>query len=411
MFLSFSLIKRYLNKPILEKNMKEVSHRERSLPHGVIQKLLRIAEEEKNIISLGPGEPDFEMPAPLLRKAHQILNNHKKNKVTHYAATQGVPELRQELVKKLKKRNKITARDNEVLVTTGSQSGLFASLLSALDPGDQIIIPNPGYMAYLPETNLVSGVPVFAKCTEKEDFCIHAESIKNNVTKKTRAILINTPSNPTGAVLSKKQLEEIADVAVEKDLYVFSDEAYEDIIYDDKKHISMRSLNGMKDYAASFYTFSKSYAMCGFRLGYCCGPKEIIEAMGHSLHYMTISAPHISQLLAIEALKMKRKYINNMVKEYDRRRKLIVPRLNEMGLTTAMPSGAFYAFANIQNFSKNSAKFAAKLLRKSKVAVVPGTEFGKHGEGYLRFSFATDYRLIKQAMNRLEKFIKKKQYR
>ena len=173
----------------------------------------------------------------------------------------------------------------------------------------------------------------------------------------------------------------------------------------------MRSLNGMDEYAASFFTFSKSYAMCGFRLGYCCGPKEIIEAMGHSIHYMTISAPHISQLLAMEALHMDRKHIEKMTAEYDRRRKMIVPRLNEMGLKTIMPQGAFYAFANIQEYAKDSVKFADKLLMKSKVAVVPGKEFGKYGDGYIRCSFATDYKLIEKAMDRMEKFLKGKKYK
>jgi len=313
--------------------------------------------------------------------------------------------LRSEILKKLKKKNNINARDNEVLVTTGSQSALFSGFLSILDPKEEVILPNPGYMAYVPGVDLVSGKPVFAKCSENNHFCMHHHEIAKKVTKKTRAIVLNTPSNPAGAVLNRKYLEEIADIAVDKDLYVFSDEAYEDIIYDDHKHISMRSLNGMKDYAASFFTFSKSYAMAGFRLGYCCGPSELIEAMGHSLHYMTISAPHISQLLAIEALKMKRKHVDKMVKSYDKRRKFIVKRLNDMGMPTHMPGGAFYAFANIKSYSKDSAKFSDMLLRKAKVATVPGVEFGKFGEGYIRCSYATDLKLIKKAMNRIEKVL------
>lgn len=385
--------------------MKEVSRRERSLPHGVIQKLLKIAAEDRKVISLGPGEPDFETPKPILDKAYNIIKNHKKNRVTHYAATQGLPELRSEILKKLKVRNGINAGDNEILVTTGSQSGLFAGFLSILDPKDEVIIPNPGYMAYVPGVDLVSGKPVFAKCSEKDGFCMHPDEIAKKVSRRTRAIILNTPSNPTGAVLSKKYMEEIADIAVDKDLYVFCDEAYEDLVYDDHKHVSMRSLNGMKDYAASFFTFSKSYAMAGFRLGYCVGPAELVKAMGHSLHYMTISAPHISQLLAIEALKMKRKHIDKMVNNYDKRRKFIVKRLNAIGMPTQMPGGAFYAFANIKSYSNDSAKFADMLLKKAKVAVVPGVEFGKFGEGYVRFSYATELKQIKKAMNRIEKVL------
>ena len=383
--------------------MKEVSKRERTLPHGVIQKLLKIAEEEKSIISLGPGEPDFETPKPILDKACRIIREHKKNRVTHYAATQGLPELRSEILKKLKKKNNINARDNEVLVTTGSQSALFSGFLSILDPKEEVILPNPGYMAYVPGVDLVSGKPVFAKCSENNHFCMHHHEIAKKVTKKTRAIVLNTPSNPAGAVLNRKYLEEIADIAVDKDLYVFSDEAYEDIIYDDHKHISMRSLNGMKDYAASFFTFSKSYAMAGFRLGYCCGPSELIEAMGHSLHYMTISAPHISQLLAIEALKMKRKHVDKMVKSYDKRRKFIVKRLNDMGMPTHMPGGAFYAFLNISKTGLDGVQFSNIALDELGVALVPGSSFGKNAKEFVRISYANTLENIEIAMDRISK--------
>tara|TARA_Y100000310_G_scaffold265358_2_gene276370 strand:+ start:5328 stop:6482 length:1155 start_codon:yes stop_codon:yes gene_type:complete len=384
--------------------MKEVSAREKSVPKGVIQKLLRIAAEEPKIISLGPGEPDFETPKPILKKVNGIIRNHKKNRVTHYAPTEGLPELREGIARKLRKENGIKGGD--ILVSTGSQSGIFSAFLSCLDPGDEVIVPNPGYMAYVPGIDLVNAKPVYVSCLEKDCFAVDPDKIKKKVTRKTRVLMLNTPANPTGTVLSKKLLEEIADIAVDKDLYVFSDEAYEKLVYDDKKHVSIGSFNGMRDYVVSFFTFSKSYAMCGFRLGYCHGPKEVIKAMGTSIHYMTISAPHISQKLAIEALKISDRHVNKMKKEYDRRRRFIVNRLNGMGLKTTMPDGTFYAFSNIKKYSNNSSKFADMLLKKAKVAVLPGTEFGKYGEGFVRFSYATDLKLIKKAMDRIEKVLK-----
>ena len=206
-------------------------------------------------------------------------------------------------------------------------------------------------------------------------------------------------------MLSKSTLEEIADIAIEHDLYVFSDEAYEKLVYG-KKHISIGSLNGMEEHVVTFQTFSKSYAMCGFRVGYAAGPLDLIKAMDKVHHYVTLCAPNISQLVAIKALSLSPRYTEAMRKEYDRRRVFLVNRLNELGLRTRMPNGAFYAFSNIQDYSTDSYKFAEQILKKVKVAVVPGVEFGKYGEGYVRFSYAADIKLIEEGMNRIEKFLK-----
>ena len=242
--------------------------------------------------------------------------------------------------------------------------------------------------------------------TKPEEF--NPDRIKENIDKKkTKAIIINTPANPTGTVLSKKILEEIADIAVDNDLYIFSDEAYEKLIYD-SKHISIGSFNGMQDYVLTLQTFSKSYAMCGFRLGYAAGPRKLIEAMEKSMHYVTLTAPVVSQLLGLKALSLPNSYIEKMRLEYDRRRKFIVKRLNEIGLYTTEPHGAFYSFSNITGFRSNSMKFASDLLKKAKVAVVPGTEFGSMGEGYIRCSYAADYNKIVKALDRVEGFLKKR---
>ncbi len=386
--------------------MKHISERERDLPKAVIGKLLKIAAERKDIISLGPGEPDFNAPEPIVKEVQKVVRKYKKNRVTHYSAPEGIPQLRKAIAKKLRKENKIKVDPENVLVSAGSQEALFAGLLSALDPTEEVLIQNPGYLGYLPAIELVSGVPRYVKLKEEENFEINPDEIKKNVTKKTRIIILNTPSNPTGTVIRKKVLEEIADIAVDKDLYIFSDEAYEKLVYGGKKHVSIGSLNGMKEYVVTFQSFSKSHAMCGFRLGYAAGPKDLIKAMGKAKHYVTLCPPHLSQYVGVKALSLSNKYVKKMLKEYKGRRDFIVKRLNEIGLTTTMPDGAFYTFSNISKYSKNSYKFANKLLKDTKVAVVPGTEFGKYGEGYIRCSYATDIHLIEKAMKRLEKFLK-----
>jgi aminotransferase len=381
--------------------LKHLSDREQHLPHSDMSKLITIAAESKDIISLGPGEPDFQAPQPIVTETKRIAG-----RVNHYAPPGGYTELKEALVKKLKKTNRIDITKDNVVVTTGSQEALMLASMSTLDPKEQIMLPNPAYLAYLPLMKLLGAQSVPIQLKEENNFEPNPDDIKKAITKKTKALLINTPANPTGNVISKKVLEELADLAIDNDLYIFSDEAYEDIIYDNAKHVSIASLNGMKNHAVSFYTFSKSYAMCGYRVGYAVGPKELTQAMTKIHVDTTICAPAISQKLALKALTLnKQRYIQPMVKEYDRRRKLIVTRLNDMGLTTPTPKGAFYTFSNIKHITKDSRLFAQNLLKKAKVAVVPGSEFGTHGEGYIRCSYATKYELIKKAMDRLEKFV------
>ena len=388
--------------------MKEVSERERDLPSTIIEKLTRFASESTETLSLSIGEPDFDMPRPLVKELKRIVRKHKQNKLNHYTSGQGIPELREALAHKLQKENKIRCNPKDILVTAGSQQALFAGFLSALDPSEEVVLSNPGYLGYTPAIELVNGIPSYVPLKEEEKWAINPDLIRKAINKKTRIILLNTPSNPTGTLLSKKILEEIADIAVDKDLYIFSDEAYEKIIYDGKKHISIGSFNGMKDYTLSFYTFSKSYALCGFRLGYVQGAEQMIQAMEKSTHYMSLCAPHVSQLLGVKALAMHPKYVEKMRKEYDRRRVYLVQRLNGMGLTTMKPEGTFYTFSNITSTKMKSLAFTEKLLKEAKVAVVPGTEFGNAGEGYIRLSYATEFHTIIKAMDKLERFLKKR---
>ncbi|MCH7568605.1 MAG: pyridoxal phosphate-dependent aminotransferase [Nanoarchaeota archaeon] len=383
--------------------MTHLSERELQLPTLEFPSIFKRVIRDKSIISLGPGEPDFVTPKPLLEYAKKIIH-----KGTHYSEPQGMLELREAIVKKVRKENHIKTIPENVLVTCGSQEALFSALLTTIDPTEQVIVSSPGYLGYLPAIELVNGVPIFLKLDEKDEFSINPDRLRKLINKKkTKAIIINSPRNPTGTVLSKKILEEIADIAVDNDVYIFSDEAYEKIIYDNNKHVSIGSFNGMEKYVVTFQTFSKSFAMCGFRLGYCIGPEKLMKDMTKVHHYVTLTAPHVSQLVGIKALTLSDKYIKAMVKEYKRRRDMIVKRLNELDMPTPMPGGAFYAFSNIQNYSKNASKFAKMLLDKAKVAVIPGTEFGLYGEGYVRYSFATDYKNIEKAMSRIERVLGK----
>ncbi|MBW3004760.1 aminotransferase class I/II-fold pyridoxal phosphate-dependent enzyme [Candidatus Woesearchaeota archaeon] len=383
--------------------MVELSEREQELPDLEIEKLIEIAVEHPEIISLGPGEPDFPLHPELVRHTKKVAHL-----VNHYSPAGGLRELREAIAKKLKKDNKIKANPDNVVVTCGSQEALMLATASCLDVSEQIILPNPGYMGFLPTCELFNANPRFVELKEEDDYAINPDAVKKLINKKkTKVLLINSPANPTGNVLSKKILEELADIAVEYDLYVFSDEAYEKIVYNGAKHHSIASFNGMEDYAVTFQSFSKSFAMCGYRLGYAVCDEELAEAMKKMHIFSTVCAPTISQLVGIKALKMGDKHAKMMVKEYDRRRKLIVPRLNELGISCPMPKGAFYAFGNIKSFDNNSVRFVKKMITQAKVSAVPGTDFGSGGEGHVRFSFATDYKLIQKALKRVEPWLKK----
>ena len=382
--------------------MTELSDRELELPDATIGKLLKIAVEDKSIVSLGPGEPDFDTPKPIVSHLKSLM----KKELGHYSPPGGRKELKEALVKKLRKKNKIKTDVDKIMVSCGSQESILLATACTLDVSEQVIIPNPSFLGYLPTFELFNAHPVFVKLKEDMKFEVDPDDIRKAVDKKkTKVVMLNTPANPTGGIIRKKVLEELADIARDCDLYLFSDEAYEDLIYG-KKHFSIGSLNGMGDNVVSFFTFSKSYAMCGYRVGYCVGPDHLIKAMTKTHIYSTLSAPTVSQMMATKALTISQNHVDKMVREYKRRRDLIVSRLNELDLRTNVPDGAFYTFSNISEYGKNSFKFAHSLLAKAKVAVVPGKEFGRDGEGYIRCSYATDYRLIEEAMDRLEKYLR-----
>ena len=382
--------------------MPHISERELQLPEHEISKLLRIAVERKDVLSLGPGEPDFPAPAPIV-----ALTKKFANQCNHYSPPGGRKELREAIAKKLKRDNGIDADPENVVVTCGSQEALLIAAACTLDVSEQVIIPDPGYMGFVPAFELVSASPHFVPLREEDGFAFDPDEVERAIDpKKTKVLMLNTPANPTGTVLSKKILEQLADIAIEHDLYIFSDEAYEKIIYDDAKHVSIGSLNGMDERVVTFQSFSKTYAMCGYRVGYVAAPPALADAMKTTHNDTSICAPTISQLVATKALSLPAKYTDAMVREYDRRRKLIVKRLNEMDLRTLMPKGAFYTFSHIKQLGVGSRKFAHDLLTKAKVAVVPGTDFGRNGDGYIRCSYATKYEKIVQAMDKIEKFLR-----
>jgi len=382
----------------------EISERYFQLPSSEFAEIMRLAEEEKDIISLGPGEPDFITP-------HHIIEFTKKKLeegYTHYSPPGGRKETKEAIAKKLKRDNHIDVDLDEIIVTCGSQEALFLATLALIDPGEKMLVPDPGFLAYIPMVESVTGTPVSVPLLEENGFEYDPDKVEELIDKRTRVLLINTPGNPTGRILKRKTLEELADIAVDHNLVIFSDEAYEKIVYENKKHISIGSLNGMKDYVITFQSFSKTYAMPGWRIGYAAGPKDVIESMTRMHIYVGLCSPTLSQLAAVEALEGDQSCVKKMRKEYDRRRKLIIKRIEEIPCMTCLePEGAFYAFPNIKELGLKSTEVVRLFLKKARVLTVPGTEFGRFGEGYIRLSYATAYEKIEEALNRIETTIRK----
>ncbi len=379
-----------------------LSERVRELPDSEFEEIMKVAKEDKEVISLGPGEPDFDSPLPVIRATQEALEEGK----THYSSIPGIPQLREAIAHKLKKENKIELDDsmNEVCVTAGSTEALLMGLMTVVDAGEEVLVPNPAFLAYTPMVDLVTGNPISYNLSSKDGFQIHPEEIKEKITNKTRAIILNSPSNPTGTVLSKKVLEEIADIAVENELIVFSDEAYEKFCFGKAKHHSMAALNGMHDYVLTFHSFSKTFAMPGFRIGYAAGHHELLHTMSKIHIYTSLAAATPNQYGALEALRMKKTYVEKMRKSYDERRQLVLKLMKNMSTLRVEiePEGAFYVFPRITN-GKKSIEYVHSMLKKAKVLVVPGNEFGKKGEGFVRISYATSKQQIREAFERLEK--------
>ncbi len=386
---------------------RTLSERIQEIEISAIKEQLKIAVEDKKIISLGPGEPDYESPKHVIAAMKKYLDRG----YTHYSPIEGRKELLEEISRKLKRENKIRVNPNQIVVTCGASEAILMSLMTTVDPGEQVLVPDPGFICYRPMTELLNGQAISYPLLHDNNFSITYEDLKKSARepKRLRAIIFNTPSNPLGKVHRKKELEELADFVREYDLLIISDEAYENFVYNGK-HVSVGSLNGMKNHVITLGTFSKSFGMAGFRVGFAAGTKKVIDAMRNLHLYTTLCAPTISQMGAFSALKERKKskaFIKKNVNEYDKRRKFVCKRLEEIGgFDCNIPEGAFYAFPKF-NFKMSSVEFSKWLMRNAKVAVVPGSDFGFYGDGHVRVSYATDFDLIKKAFNRIEKAVKK----
>jgi aminotransferase len=355
-----------------------------------------------DVISLGIGEPDFVTPWHI---RESVISAMKKGH-TSYTSNLGLLSLRKEISVYVDKYYNVKYDPKtECLITVGVSEALDLILRAIITPGDEIIYHEPCYVSYSPEIRMAHGIPVPVVTKEKNKFALDPKDFEKAITPKTKAILLNFPCNPTGASLTPEDVREIAKIAVRHDLIVITDEIYSELTYDDE-HVSIASMPGMKERTIFLHGFSKAYAMTGFRMGYACGPSDLIDAMMKIHQYSMLCASIIAQEAAVEALQHGRNEMEKMKAEYCRRRNLIVRRLNEIGLKCVMPKGAFYVFPNITSSGLSSKEFATRLLQEGKVAVVPGTAFSEFGEGYVRCAYAASFENIEEAMNRIEKFVK-----
>ena len=369
-------------------------------PSG-IRKFFDIAATMQNVISLGIGEPDFTTPQPIIDAGIHSLELGE----THYTSNLGILELREAIADSLEKLYDVRYDPvSEIIATVGVSEALYLTFSAILDPGDEVIIPTPCFVSYQAEVALAGGVPVEVDTTVEENFQPNPDVIKKAITNKTKAILLGYPNNPTGAVVSREILQAIADLAEQHDLVVVSDEIYDRLVYD-FDHVCFSSLPGMQERTVLLGGFSKAYAMTGWRIGYAAGPANLIKGLVRIHQYSVMSAPTISQYAALEALRVGEPYVQEMLAEYNRRRKLIHSGMNDLGLPTFEPHGAFYVFPNIQGTGMDDETFAEQLLKEEEVAVVPGSSFGDAGYGFVRCSYATNYKLIETALERIGAFL------
>ena len=380
-----------------------ISARVQSIPPSGIRKYFDIAATMDDVISLGIGEPDFVTPEPILNAGIESLQRGD----THYTSNSGIIQLRRSLNQHLMKLYSVEYDpETELLITVGVSEALYLALSAILDPGDEVIVPEPCFVAYTAEVTLAGGVPVTIPTRVENDFQVTGDEVAKAITPRTKAILIGYPNNPTGAVITRERLLEIAALAEKHDLIVISDEIYDQLVYD-FEHVCFAGLPGMHARTITLGGFSKDYAMTGWRLGYSAAPADISAAMRKIHQYTIMSAPTNAQLAGVAALTHGAQFVEEMRTEYDRRRKLIVGGFNSLGLKTFEPRGAFYAFPSISASGMNEEIFAETLLQEERVAVVPGSAFGASGKGFVRASYATAYDKIEEALRRIEKFMRR----
>lgn len=372
-------------------------------PSG-IRKFFDLANAVKGVVSLGVGEPDFDTPLPIREEAIRSIKAGK----TFYTSNSGLLELRQAVSDSAFKRLGVRYDpQTEILITIGCSEAIDLALRAVIEPGDEVIVPDPCYVSYKPCALMAGAKVISMPLTSKDDFMITAEGLGKVITPKTKVVVLNYPNNPTGAVMDFFHLKKIAEVIKKNDLLVITDEVYSDLIFD-VKHFSIVSLDGMRNRTIYINGFSKSFSMTGWRIGYACGPKSILEQMTKIHQFSIMCVPTSSQFAALEALKNGQQYVVEMVKEYSLRRQFVMAALDELHLDYIIPHGAFYFFVNIAKFGMTSEDFSLSLLKEEKVVVVPGTAFGEAGEGYVRISYAYSIKDLGLAFKRIKRWIKKR---
>lgn len=375
-----------------------------AMPPSGIRKFFDIVAEMKDAISLGVGEPDFATPWTIREAGIYSLEQAQ----THYTANAGLLELRQEICNYIDRKYGVEYNPkNEVLVTVGGSEAIDLMIRCVVNPGDEVLIPEPSFVCYKPCAVMAGGTAIPIQTKEEDNFRLLPEQLKEKITPKTKLLILPYPNNPTGGVMSRKDLEDIAEVLKGTDIMVLSDEIYGELRYGDEGHITFSAIDGMRERTIVVNGFSKTYAMTGWRLGYAVGPKEIIKPMTKVHQYCIMSSPTTSQYAAIEALKRCDDDVENMRKEYNYRRRYIVDGFRKMGLSCFEPLGAFYAFPCIKSTGMTSEEFCLKLLEEEKVAVVPGTAFGECGEGFIRCSYAYSIKNIQEALKRIARFVER----
>lgn len=380
-----------------------LSQRVVNLKPSGIRKFFDIVSEMKDAISLGVGEPDFDTPWFIRDEGIYSLEKGK----TFYTSNAGLKDLREEISNYINRTQGVTyCPDNEIVVTVGGSEAIDIGLRAVIDAGDEVIIPQPSYVSYEPCSILAGAKPVIINLQAQNEFRLQPQELLNAITDKTKVLILPYPNNPTGAIMERDDLEKIAQIVKEKEILVMSDEIYSELTYKEK-HVSIASLDGMKERTILINGFSKAYAMTGWRLGYACGPAEIISQMTKIHQFAIMCAPTTSQYAAVQALKKGDEEVAKMRQSYNQRRRYLMESFKDMGLECFEPYGAFYVFPCIKEFNMTSEEFATKLLMEEKVAVVPGTAFGDCGEGYLRISYAYSLDNLKIALSRIEHFIQR----
>jgi len=382
--------------------MKETSQRVSKAPKSAIRELFDLASGRSDVISLGIGQPDFTTPEPAIKGNIDAL----KKKITMYAPTRGVPELLELIEEKVRRKNKIDTNWKEnIIVTNGASQAVTLAFATLFNPGDELIISSPNFVSYF-YCALFFGVKVI-EVKRNKDFSPNIEGIRKAITPKTKAMLINSPNNPTGHALAPIELEEIVDIIIENDLYLITDEVYENYVYDGFKHVSPASLNGMFERTVTVNAMSKLYSATGFRIGYTIASKAIIDLMEKFHQYTIAGTNHAAQYGFIEALKMGIGFFEEIWKSFDERRNLVYSRLIEIGFDLIKPQGAFYMMPSTEKFNLTGSQFSQRILKEQAVAIVPGNIFGSFSDNMIRISYATEIEKLKEAMNRIEKFVLK----